>query len=256
MEQSFIFIDIDETLYDNRHQKIYDSAREAVFKLSEAGHELCIATGRSASEISSEIKALPFDYFILSNGQHIAKKDEMLEQVGIDTEILEKLIERATELDIALGLVSAYESSLVHVNEHVVKAFEKFKVPLPKVDAELYKRMPILQVMILSEDFKGMDVEFESHLRFVRWSECGAHILPVGASKANGIKRLLAILPELPKHIVAFGDGYNDMEMLKIANIGVAMGNAPDTVKNIADFVTKPIDEDGIYHACEQLTLF
>jgi len=256
MEQSIIFIDIDETLYDNRHQKIYDSARAAIFKLSEAGHILCIATGRSAFEISSEIKALPFDYFILSNGQHIAKKDEGLDQIAIGTEILEKLIKRASELGIALGLAAAYEMSLVQVNERAVEAFEKFKAPLPKVDAELYKKMPILQAMILSEDFKGMDVEFESHLRFVRWSEYGAHILPVEASKANGIQRLLAMVPELPKHIVAFGDGYNDMEMLEMANIGVAMGNAPDALKNVADFVTTSIDENGIYHACEHLGLF
>ena len=56
--------------------------------------------------------------------------------------------------------------------------------------------------------------------------------------------------------MIAFGEGYNDIEMLQLADMGVAMGNASEEVKAHADFVTKRIDEDGIFYACEQLGLF
>jgi len=60
----------------------------------------------------------------------------------------------------------------------------------------------------------------------------------------------------LPEKVVFFGDGINDIELIEMADIGVAMGNAEDTVKAIADFVTKNIEDDGIYYACKQLGLF
>ena len=88
------------------------------------------------------------------------------------------------------------------------------------------------------------------------WISFGADIVPVNGSKAEGIKQLVQHLSEKPEQIVAFGDGYNDIEMLQLADIGVAMGNASDAVKAHADFITKPIDEDGIYYACEKLGLF
>ena len=55
---------------------------------------------------------------------------------------------------------------------------------------------------------------------------------------------------------VAFGDSMNDIEVVQEAGIGVAMGNAVDALKKVADYVTAPIGEDGIYKACEHLRLF
>lgn len=55
---------------------------------------------------------------------------------------------------------------------------------------------------------------------------------------------------------VAFGDSMNDIEVVQEAGIGVAMGNAVDALKKVADYVTAPIEEDGIYKACEHLHLF
>ena len=49
---------------------------------------------------------------------------------------------------------------------------------------------------------------------------------------------------------MAFGDGYNDQEMLQVVGTGVAMGNAPEPLKEIADDVCGPVSEDGIYHYC------
>ena len=55
---------------------------------------------------------------------------------------------------------------------------------------------------------------------------------------------------------MAFGDSMNDIEVVQEAGIGVAMGNAVDALKKVADYVTAPIGEDGIYKACEHLRLF
>ena len=58
------------------------------------------------------------------------------------------------------------------------------------------------------------------------------------------------------KDVVAFGDGSNDVEMLKEVGMGVAMGNAVEELKVVADMVTDSIGEDGVWKACKKLNLF
>ena len=70
-----------------------------------------------------------------------------------------------------------------------------------------------------------------------------------------GIQRYLDVLGIQPEEIIAFGDAENDLEMIRFAGIGVAMGNAEESVKAIADFVTADIDDDGIEKALKHYNL-
>ena len=73
---------------------------------------------------------------------------------------------------------------------------------------------------------------------------------------AAGVDKSTAMLAEAARlglsqeQTVAFGDGYNDREMLSCAGCGIAMGNGEDAAKQAADYITTPIGEDGIYQAC------
>jgi len=76
-----------------------------------------------------------------------------------------------------------------------------------------------------------------------------------GTSKATGIKKFMEIVGAPLSDTIAVGDSGNDLEMIKFASIGVAMGNASEDVKVAADLVTTGIDEDGIYNAFVKLGL-
>ena len=78
---------------------------------------------------------------------------------------------------------------------------------------------------------------------------------PFGHTKAEGIKRVLDYYHADETDAFAFGDDLNDREMIALAGVGVAMGNGKYAVKAIADFVTAPVDEDGIYLAFERYGL-
>ena len=65
--------------------------------------------------------------------------------------------------------------------------------------------------------------------------------------------KILAYYNILPDETMAFGDGGNDMTMLQHAGTGIAMGNAEDKVKAVADYVTDTVDADGIYKALKKL---
>ena len=76
-------------------------------------------------------------------------------------------------------------------------------------------------------------------------------VMNKGISKGKTLHKLLDILHLKPENLMAFGDGQNDLEMLKMAGISVCMGNGDPLCKEIADFVTLRNDEDGIAHAIE-----
>lgn len=80
-------------------------------------------------------------------------------------------------------------------------------------------------------------------------------VAPKGVSKATGLDRLTALNSVLPAEVMAFGDNWNDVEMLQFAGLGVAMGNAVDGLKSVADAVTASNQEDGVAVFLEQQTV-
>ena len=256
MKKSLILFDIDGTILQSDINEIPSSTIVAIQKLKEAGHELAVATGRALFLVDERIRQLPFNTFVTANGQHIMHQGEVIYENAIPTEVIESLIEEAKAMDQAVGLLTATRSTVTGSDEAVQESFKRVSIEMPEILPDLHKEESMLQAWFFTENFKPLAEKYEQHLRFVPWISFGADIVPVNGSKAEGIKQLVQHLSEKPEQIVAFGDGYNDIEMLQLADIGVAMGNASDAVKAHADFITKPIDEDGIYYACEKLGLF
>jgi hydroxymethylpyrimidine pyrophosphatase-like HAD family hydrolase len=86
-----------------------------------------------------------------------------------------------------------------------------------------------------------------------RWYPSFADVTAYGVTKQKGIDEIIRHFDLRLEDTVAFGDGGNDVSMLRHAAIGVAMGQANDDVKAAADYVTTPIDEDGISLAMKHL---
>ena len=87
------------------------------------------------------------------------------------------------------------------------------------------------------------------HCEATRWNPLFADVIPAGSSKAVGIDKMLAYFGISLADTMAFGDGGNDVSMLRHVGIGVAMGNAGDEARRAADYVTTSVDEDGILNA-------
>lgn len=100
---------------------------------------------------------------------------------------------------------------------------------------------------ICEEMEKELGKKFEN-LNVVRSSKILLEIMDKTVTKAEGIEILLKHYNFSAENSVAFGDNYNDVEMLKFVGCGVAMGNAPDDVKKIAKEITNSNEEDGIYN--------
>ncbi|MCV5432962.1 HAD hydrolase family protein, partial [Escherichia coli] len=73
-------------------------------------------------------------------------------------------------------------------------------------------------------------------------------IIPNGGSKAKGIEKFIERLGFNREQVYAFGDGLNDLEMIEAVGTGIVMGNGHEDLKKLANYVTKDVSEDGIYH--------
>ena len=88
-----------------------------------------------------------------------------------------------------------------------------------------------------------------------RWHPAFTDITAKGADKGEGIRVMAKHLGFDPQYTMAFGDGGNDSSMILTAGIGVAMGNAIDSLKQQADYITTSVDEDGILNALKHFKL-
>lgn len=98
-------------------------------------------------------------------------------------------------------------------------------------------------------------IEHLQHSKATSWHDLAIDIIPKIGGKQNGIKALLEKFNIWKEDIMAFGAGKNDMDMLQTVNIGIAMGNAAEDLKQIADYVTDTVDNDGIVWALQHYNL-
>lgn len=256
MKPCLILFDIDETLYFNEQRQIPNSTMVAISKLKLAGHTLAIATGRSPSELMTVIKELPVDFFIMSNGQLVLKDNKIIYENPIDKELIKEILTQANSTGVHLGFSTINNSVVTGLTPQMAKNFAKYYDNIPTVIDDIESLDSVYQMWYLNDDLERISESFKDRLRFLPWTSDGSDVVSTGASKAVGLQQVLAILPDLPRQVVFFGDGHNDIDLMESASLGIAMGNAVDPLKAIADYVTSDINNNGIYSACDFLGLF
>ena len=246
-----IFFDIDRTLMSHTEgiKQIPPSARRALQRLKEQGIRIYIATGRHTLEMKNlPLEGLEFDGYITLNGQLCLDGDfRPLYKNTLQGEDAEALLSLFNEKEYPVILVEEKEMYLNCVNDYVRRVQHDVTSPLPPVKAysggEIY-----MAAVFLPDGAKELRERFPS-LRIVHWHHHAADILPADGGKAVGMRAIMERLGIDRSEVMAFGDEENDIDMIRFAGIGVAMGNASDPVKQAADFVTDHIDEDGVEKA-------
>ena len=137
------------------------------------------------------------------------------------------------------------------IDERILKEQAGIGTAVPPVrDIEDLEKREILQAVPFIEE--GEEKELLSLLpscKLTRWGEGVVDFLPGGGGKEQGILAICRAMGITPAEVIAFGDAENDISMLRLAGTGVAMGNGAESAKEAADYVTDPIDQDGIWNA-------
>ncbi|WP_338448093.1 Cof-type HAD-IIB family hydrolase [Niallia oryzisoli] len=256
-EQSVIFFDIDGTLLDH-DKELPHATKEAIFQLKEAGHVVAIATGRAPFMFEDLRKELDIHTYVSYNGQFVVLNGKVLHTNPLNIPSLVKLTETALHNNHPVVFMD-HKDMKANVPEHsyIKEGIDSLKIDrFPTHDPYYYKERELYQSLLFCKEGEEKQYEQEFHdFDFIRWHPVGVDILPKGGSKARGIQKIVDKLGFPPEHQYAFGDGLNDIEMLSTVQNSIAMGNAEDTVKEAAKFVTKSVEEDGIYHGLQMVGL-
>ena len=246
-----VFFDVDGTLLSHETYSVPQSARESIALLRQRGIRTYLCTGRHALELELlPVSDISFDGYITLNGHLCLDQDkQLLFGLPFPEETAQAMISVFRNKKIPFVLVEENRLILNFANDTVIRAQEAISTPVP--DIAEYDGAPIYQ----ATTFAGCEEDdlirkiTPPDCRAVRWNDLGIDLILKSGGKVAGIRHVIEREGIRPEECIAFGDAENDIEMLEYCGIGVAMGNAQDQVKKIADHVTSSVDDDGIRNA-------
>ena len=224
--------------------------------LKEKGIKLFIATGRGKDGLDV-LNDFPFDGYITLNGQYCYTNNQIIYSNTIKKEDLQALLDYLKDHQVPCGFTEENTKYFNYRDERVdaIHAITH-NDDHPAGDCSHVIDKSIYQIMCFVD--KNEEKEILSHMPHcisARWHPTFCDISPIGGTKQLGIDKFLEYYGLDLKDTMAFGDGGNDMQMLQHVSLAVAMGNAGDELKSIADFVTKDVDDEGIAYALKHYGL-
>lgn len=274
MKPKAIFLDMDGTILTHQN-KVNQKTKEIIDQLRETGVYVFIATGRDAGEIQGLVpEDFQVDGLITSNGAAGYVNGENIFKHSLPFPLVKTVIEKAREHQVYYELFP-YEASRIVLKEDKPFILEEVKEPKPETVGinEWVSRQEAVEgkiawtEQIVGEEFSKFYLfarteekinRFKNDLEQVKEkidftasssSKFNVEVMAANTNKATGIQQMLEHFQLTGSEILAIGDSYNDLPMLQFVDTAVAMQNAPDYIKQIADEVTDyTCDEDGVYH--------
>ena len=269
MNYKMIVLDVDGTLLNN-DKIITARMRTALIKVQQMGIRIVLASGRPTYGVMPLAKELEMDkhdgYILSYNGGQIisVQTGDVLFEKRIKIEMLPYLERKAGKNKFS---IFTYCEDTIYTNdifdEHIIQEAELNSMRLKEVKnfSEEVNFSPY-KCMIVSDDESAL-VDLESHwkrrlageLDVFRSEKYFLEIVPPFIDKANTLSVLLEKLGVESENVVAIGDGVCDVSMIQLAGFGIAMGNAQESVKACADYVTSSNEEDGVALAIENVII-
>lgn len=263
-KKMILVLDIDGTL-TNSQKEISARTKDAIEGAMERGHIVMLASGRPTAGMrryENELELKRYGGYLLSfNGGRIINcaTEKVVFQRTLPSDVIPKIYDYAMSHN--LGIITYQDDSIImgskgdqyidiesRINAMPVKPVSNF---LEYVDFDVNK-------CLLTGDPKIAEVcvdelqEMFPDLSIMRSEPFFIEVMPKGIDKAQSLDRMLESLGLHRENTVCCGDGYNDISMIEYAGVGVAMGNAQDAVKKVADFITLSNDEDGLVVVIEK----
>lgn len=250
-----VVFDIDGTLLSAGKDKIEQSAVDAIHKLKENGIKVLVATGRSMGFIKDHVKeVLDCDYYVTINGHCVLDRNkEVIIRHTINPASVIHMLDLCKSLNIPMGLKTAHQMIVLNDYEgfykHYSQGFDVKHLLLDDTKHQDYfiKTDAPLSIFLITPQniIEPYKVEFPE-FQFIEAGPVSMDVFGADINKTLGIQEVLELNNLTWDNVMSFGDGDNDIDMTIKSSIGIAMGNATDTMKSISDFITLNVDEGGI----------
>lgn len=225
-----LFFDIDGTLLEFGKKEMHQELVDALNLVKQKGIKIILATGRPPFVVP-KFHGIEFDGVLSFNGSYCFTPNELIYKNPLNKKDIQTFVDNAKKLKKAVTLAGINKMGC-------------------NFDDEIYQMM-----VATTEDQDELILENTTTLKVARWWNKACDIIPCNGGKDIGIQKILDYFNFNKEESMAFGDGGNDISMLKYVGTGVAMGNAKDDVKAIADYITDSVQEDGIVSALKHFEI-
>ncbi len=269
MDCRLVALDIDGTL-TNSAKELTSRTRDALMTLQRRGVHVVLASGRPSyglHKLAEELELGKHDGYLLAyNGSRVIScaDGSLVTATTFPRPLLPELSDAARHFDVALLTYDDPKDTILATSmnewvEHEAWINNNMKLELvPDIDARAPQDLPKCLMAGNPERMAQIVIELQKMfptLEICRSAPFFVEIVPRGIDKAASLDVLCQRLGLTSANVAAFGDGHNDISMIKYAGVGVAMANAFDEVKAIADYITCDNDHDGVAEAIEKLKL-
>lgn len=273
-----LIFDIDGTLRDERYG-IPDSAKEAIHLCKQAQIPLCLCTGRSPAMIQEDVQALAIENLIAGGGCYISHKQEIIQQSAFPKEEIKQILTYIGSTDSALSMESLHQ---VFMNQAACNILNHMNAQKTKhLSSKQVQQFLTQEKIIYQDNLAALDSSKDAIHKLCLWSskEVFEHIQDIlqdrmmlaqsgtyeqqqyyeiiqhGCGKADAIQTLCKYLQIDIQHTIAFGDGMNDADMLRVCGCGIAVATSDARLFPYADAICEAPMSDGIYKELQRRTL-
>ena len=261
-----LVLDIDGTL-TNSQKVITGNTKTAIIDAMKRGHKVMLASGRPTpgmKKYATELELANYDGYLLSfNGGKIihCKTGEIIFQKILPSVVISGLYKFAIENKCGLVTYLGDDIILATEKDEYIEIESKINdMECKKVtnfvdyvsDYSLNKMLMTASPERAAVLVEELQEKYKDVLSIYRSEPFFIEIMPKNVDKAASLDRMLTSLGLTKDDAICCGDGFNDKSMIEYAGVGVAMENAQPAVKEVADYITKSNDEDGIVHVIEK----
>lgn len=262
-----IALDMDGTVLNDK-KTISKENKEAIKAAISKDCKVVLSTGRPVKGIENYLNELNLihngDYAIALNGALIqeTKTGKVLYSDRMTHDDLKIIYKLSLKFDIDIHFFTANECYTPKLNEYSEFDSNINNMPLSIVDINnLPEDLIIIKIMFvgpegkITEIIKQIPQEFKQKYNVVRTAPIYLEFLNNHTSKGHGVEKLCNILNIDKKEVICVGDAENDISMIEYAGLGVAMANAYSEVKQVANYITKTNEDNGVAHVINKFIL-
>ena len=244
------FFDVDGTILPFQRREITERTREALNALQKSGVKIVVATGRAPSIVPT-FDGVNFDAYLTFNGSYCyTAEGEVTFSCPIPRPAVHAIVRNASAIGRPV-IVSTVDDLAANGADDDMRAYLEISgEPINIVDdlAAVIDTNDVYQFSIGATPAEHpLLVKGVPEAEVVAWWDRAVDVIPANMGKGVGVQSLLDYYGLQASQAIAFGDGHNDVSMLRVVGCAVAMGNAHPDVKAEADAVARSAEDDGVY---------
>ena len=245
------FFDIDGTLLSFKTHLMPQSTKAAIARMREQGILTIISSGRPAYQLPPCI-VTGFDAYLTLNGQLCFDGDGVFRSCPIAEDDVRVVVDQVTSGMYEVLVLQQERAFASKLTPRAVSAATHAGLVYEQDDVRRALDAPVYQFCaFVDPEDEHVFLDATTSITTTRWTEVFCDVTPAAGGKVFGVQAALERYGIAPDEAIAFGDGENDLSMFDAVGTGVAMGNAWDSVKERATYVTTDVDNDGIWNACK-----